>query len=117
MAKASEEKKNSFKLYNDSLSILELLSDEEAGQLFKAIYQYVIGKRKTLPDFGDNRTLVIAFTPIKNYIDRDTEKYIQKCMENQENGKKGGRPPKNNSADSTPQRSDPEDEEEKLPFS
>lgn len=62
--------KKSFILFNDSLSVLDELTDEQAGKLFKAIRDFQIGKETEL-DFG----LKMAFLPFKNQFIRDFEKY------------------------------------------
>ena len=78
-------KGKSFLIYIDISKNLELLSDEEAGKVFKAIVEYVdIGK---LPQFGD-RSLQVFFNTITDQIDRDREKYEKKCGANRENQQK-----------------------------
>jgi len=79
--------KKSFILYKDSLVIIEEMTDEQAGLLFKAINDYQNGIDPKL-DFG----LRMAFTPFKNQFVRDNEKWEEKAAVNRENGKKGGRP-------------------------
>lgn len=81
---------DSFVLYADALSVLDVLTDEQSGRLFKAIRDYVRGEQ-----VDDVETAVkIAFIPIKNHLDRDRAKYAEKCRRNAENGKLGGRPKK-----------------------
>lgn len=82
--------RDSFVLYADSLDILDLLSDEQAGQLFRAIRSYVKGD--DLPEL--DQVTKIAFVPIKNHLDRDAEKYEQICKKRREVGALGGRPRK-----------------------
>ena len=78
-------KGKSFLIYIDIRKNLELLSDEEAGKVFKAIVEYVdIGK---LPQF-DDRSLQVFFNTITDQIDRDREKYEKKCGANRENQQK-----------------------------
>jgi len=79
----------SFLLYTDSLDILEHLSDEQSGKLFKAIRSYISGDILKLDPL-----LMVAFVPIRNQIDRDLEKYNNICERNKVNGSKGGRPKK-----------------------
>ena len=45
------------------------------------------------PSF-DDRALTMAFVPIKRRMDKDTAAYMEKCRKNQENGRLGGRPRK-----------------------
>jgi len=78
----------SFILHTDSLSILEKMTDEQAGIFIKTLYNYRI--YQTLPplDFG----MEMAITPFINQFIRDEEKYQNICKRNAENGCKGGRP-------------------------
>lgn len=79
--------KKSFKLFIDSLDVLDELTDEQAGQLFKAIRQYEIDKTETL-----NGLMKAIFTPFKNNSDRAKDAYGAVCEANKANGLKGGRP-------------------------
>lgn len=81
--------KKSFILHVDSLSVLDELSNEQAGILFKAIKDYQNGLIPEL-DFG----LRMAFLPFENQFKRDAESYDKTCLRNQKNGSKGGRPKK-----------------------
>jgi hypothetical protein len=60
----------SFILHKDSLSVLNKLSDEEAGKLFKAIFNYQ--SQNILPT---NNLISIIFEPFLNQFKRDEEKY------------------------------------------
>ena len=82
--------RDSFVLYADSLDILDLLSDEQAGQLFRTIRSYVRGE--DLPEL--DQIIKLAFIPIKNHLDRDAEKYERICKKRREVGALGGRPKK-----------------------
>ena len=82
--------KKSFIIHIDSLDILDDMSDEQAGQLLKAIHKYQKGEEIIL-DFG----LKMAFAPFKNQFIRDDEKYNQYVEKQAENGSKGGRPSHN----------------------
>lgn len=85
--------KDSFILYQEHKEIFEMLTDEEAGKLIKAIFEY----EKTGRLLELDKSLKLAFIPIKNDLDRNKEKYEKIVKRNKENGKKGGRPknPKN----------------------
>jgi hypothetical protein len=83
--------KSSFILHIDSLCILDKLTDEQAGQFIKAIYQYQ--KTKELPETDALIALVLA--PFLNQFLRDEMKYEAVAQRNRENGANGGRPPKN----------------------
>lgn len=81
--------KKSFIIHLDSLNVLDELTHEQAGQLFKAIHDFHRGKTTEL-EFG----LKMAFLPFQNQFIRDLEKYDSKVIANRKNGKKGGRPKK-----------------------
>lgn len=81
--------KKSFILHLDSLSILDEMTFEQKGILFDAIYKYQQGEEINL-DFA----MKMAFAPFKNQFIRDNEKYNEFKERQTENGKKGGRPPK-----------------------
>jgi hypothetical protein len=83
------ENKTSFYLHNDMLNVLDKLTDEQAGKLFKAIRNYQDGIEDEL-----ELLLEITFMPFKNQFDRDMVKYQNVIERNKENGKKGGRPKK-----------------------
>jgi hypothetical protein len=73
--------KDSFILYLEQKQIFEMLTDEEAGQLIKAIFEYEdTGQTVTL-----DRSLQIAFLPIKNVLDRNKEKYEKVVERNKKN--------------------------------
>ena len=78
--------RQSFILHNDTLGVLDKLTDEQAGRLFKAISEYQItGKEPEDP------IIAIIFFPFKAQFDRDDLKYEKTCERNRNNGKKGGR--------------------------
>ena len=81
---------NSFVLYTSYKEILQDLTVEEMGYIFKAILEYKdTGKIIDLP-----KPLLITFRFIKNQLDMDKEKYIAKIEKLKANGLKGGRPKK-----------------------
>lgn len=82
--------KNSFLIYLDYQEQFELLTDEQAGQLIKAIIKY----EKTGEITELDGMTKMAFSFIKTQLDRDREKYNKRCEKNRENAKKGGRPKK-----------------------
>jgi len=77
----------SFIIHKDSLSVLNKLTDEQAGKLFKAIFYYQINN--VLPE--DTLTSII-FEPFLNQFKRDDVKYQNVVERNKINGSKGGRP-------------------------
>lgn len=82
--------KNSFLIYLDYEEQFNLLTDEQIGQLMRAIMKYE--KTRELPQLEG--MLKMAFSFIKTQLDRNREKYEKQCEKNRENGKKGGRPKK-----------------------
>lgn len=77
------------KLFKDYRRHISLLSDEEKGQLFMALFDYA-EEKEILPLSPAAR---MAFSFIAAQMDRDEEEYQNKCQASKENGKKGGRPP------------------------
>ncbi len=83
MAKA---KKKSFVLYNDYQQHIDRLTDEQAGKLFKAIFDYVnTGTIALLEGQAD-----MAFSFIALQLDRDVEKYEEICRKRSEFARMGG---------------------------
>lgn len=73
--------KKSFVLYHDYWEWLKLLSDEELGKIFKAIFIY---ERENEVPVNFDPKLEMAFTMIKETLDRDKLKYEQVCNRNKE---------------------------------
>ena len=78
--------KKSFIIYKDSLDVLEKLSDEQAGQLFKAICAYQNGEEYEL-----DYVMEFVFLPFQKQFERDAIKYEKRCEVNRINGSKGGK--------------------------
>ena len=70
-------KRKSFILHYDSLNVLDDLSDEQAGLLFKAIKAYHFDDELTLDTLTN-----IAMSPFRNQFERDAEKYEKLCEKN-----------------------------------
>ncbi len=68
-----------------------MLTDEQAGKLFKALFEFA--KDGTETDFDDGM-IAMAFSFMADSIKRDTEKYEQVCESRRASGKLGGRPKK-----------------------
>ena len=69
--------RKSFILHHDSLNVLDDLTNEQAGLLFKAIKAYHLGDEFEL-DVLTN----IAMSPFRNQFDRDALKYEKLCEKN-----------------------------------
>ena len=100
--------KKSFKLFHDSLDVLDELSDEEAGQLFKAIRAYEVGDKLLLSGL-----MKAIFTPFKNNTDRAKLAYTATVEANKANGLKGGRPKRNKANGLKPNRNNPDKDKDK----
>lgn len=81
--------KNSFILYYNHREIFDELNDEEAGKLIKAIFAYEIDGI-----LNEDRFTRMVMIPIKQVLDDNREKYEMITERNKLNGKKGGRPKK-----------------------
>ena len=78
--------KKSFILHIDSLDIVDDMSDDQAGQLLKAIKAFQHGECISLSPL-----VKMAFTPLKNQFIRDDEKYENTCKRRAVAGSKGGK--------------------------
>jgi hypothetical protein len=72
--------KNSFKLFTDYAEIFDNLSDEQAGQLIKAIFAHETGQEYSLDGL-----LNAVFVPIRQQLDRNRESYNTICEKNRQN--------------------------------
>ena len=84
--------KKSFLLYGNYETQFKLLSMEERGLLITAIFEYSNNGAVQTPL---SPLVELAFSFVKENLDRDHENYLDRCEKNSENGKKGGRPKKN----------------------
>ena len=83
--------KKAFMLYLDYKQHLELLTDAERGMLMMALFDYAADKTEPTTLTG---SAAMAFSFIRAQMDRDNQKYEEKCITNRANGAKGGRPRK-----------------------
>lgn len=74
--------KKSIIIYADCIAILEELTNEQAGRLFKAILSYVNEEPAT--EIVGDPAVRMAFTVLKNQIDRDSERYAERCEKNRQ---------------------------------
>lgn len=93
--------KNSFVLYTEYAKHIGLLSMEQRGILFTAVMNYATGIE--LPKM--EAATEMAFSFIKEQLDRDDEKYKETLKKRSEAGKRGGRP-KTNAFDDRDQKTD-----------
>lgn len=81
-------KKKAFLLYTDMRERMSMLTNEEAGVLFKAILDYAADGN---PFATDNRLLEYAFSEVKQQLDRDADKYETIKSKRAEAGAEGAR--------------------------
>ena len=83
------EEKKSFLMYTEMRPQLALLTNEQAGELFKAVVAYVdSGEMLASADV----TVQVMFSFLCQSIDRNNAKYREVCERRSASGKKGGRP-------------------------
>ena len=75
--------KKNFLLENDQKDTVDTLTDEEAGKLFKGIYNYV-----NTGESGLKGVLKAVFISFKQVIDKNEKRYKEICDRNKENIKK-----------------------------
>jgi hypothetical protein len=78
--------RNSFLLYLDSLEVLNILTDEQAGKLFKAIRCVQLGVECDIDPF-----ITIALAPFVQQFKRDNDKYMMIVERNRANGLKNSK--------------------------
>ena len=104
----SKIQKNSFVLYHNFFNQISLLDMQSRGELFTAIFEYeTCGVITT----ELSPVVMMAFSFIKDALDRDKHSYEVRCRANIENSKSGGRP-KKNSDEQTLQTAEKQEEKE-----
>ena len=83
--------KKSFVMYESWGAAIEKMSNEQAGELIKAIYAY----QKDPDAVPEDPALAFVFELIKQQLDADSQRYKEACAARSEAGKKGGRPKEN----------------------
>ena len=78
--------KGSFILYDKDLQGVLLLSEYQAGKLFKALAKYRLEGEKT--SFGNNLTLTVLFQQFIDHIAINEEKYKALCERNAQSARK-----------------------------
>jgi hypothetical protein len=81
---AKMKERKSFLLHHDSLAVLDKLTDEQAGKLFKAIAAIQNGKELELDLITE-----VALSPFIAQFERDREKYETICKRRAESGRRG----------------------------
>jgi len=81
-----ENSNKSFLLYIDSLNILDEMTDDQAGQLFKAIRAYHTGA-----EHESSAMINIAMVQFKTYFKQNNIKYNETCRKRKIAGALGGK--------------------------
>lgn len=89
----------------DLLPLVDRLPQDAAGRLLNAILNY--SAFGVVPPMDENDPEYWVWPAVKDRIDRDRAAYTEKCERARANGKRGGRPRKN-------QEEEPEDEPEET---
>lgn len=84
--------RDSFVIYTKVSEVIEALTDEQVGQLFRAMVEY----EKTGEVSISDPVVSIAFIPIRQELDFNNEKWDKTREARSEAGKSGGRPKKAN---------------------
>lgn len=90
--------RNSFVLYTDQRAVIDKLSNEQAGKLIKAIYEYA--STGEMPEL-DDEILNFVIIPIQQTLNRDFEKYSETVERRRKAGAKGGKQKVANLANAT----------------
>lgn len=78
--------KKTFVMYKEWLPMIATMTDEQAGQLLKAIYNYQFAEETTPTD----PLLNSIYQMLKTRFEIDAQAYAEMCEKRRENGKKGG---------------------------
>lgn len=76
-----------FILYCNQSDMIKKLSNEQAGILLKKIHEYCANGR-SFPDFKGDVVLDIVFTAHKTILDKDHQKFLDRCEKNKINVQK-----------------------------
>lgn len=79
--------KISFVLYTRYREQINLLNNEQAGQLMKAIFDYQAGEDVSIAD----QVVAMLWSVMKQQLDTDNQKYQETCAKRKEAGAKGGK--------------------------
>ena len=89
-------KPKGFFTYFHHSALLNHLTDEQAGRLYKALLLY--GDEDEETDFSDDQSCALAFIILRGEIDLNFQKYAEVCEKRSEAGRKGGAPKGNTNA-------------------
>lgn len=80
----SDKEQKGFIVYGDTKAVVDELTDEQVGKLFRGMLDYFVDG--TEPEFSD--VLKFVFIPIRQQMDRNSDKYVKMCDRNKKNAKK-----------------------------
>jgi hypothetical protein len=86
MGMAKDNEKRGFLVYATLEEQLAFLTDEQVGQLFRAMFVHFRGEEPVLEDL----IVRMTYTGVKNIMDIDREKWERVRAARQEAGRKGG---------------------------
>lgn len=78
--------KKSFVMYNEWQPLFTNITDEQAGQLIKAVYAYQFGEESP----PEEPLLNSVYQMMRGRFETDAEKYREVCEKRKLNGQKGG---------------------------
>ena len=81
-------KKPSFLMYADNPAF-DMLDDQNLGRFFRACLKYIDGGDEIIGT-SDDRAVQAVWRIERKRLEREREKYLEKCGKLAENGKKGG---------------------------
>lgn len=90
--------KSSFTISLSFYNPISMLSDEQLGKLFRAIFQYQLGLEV---DIGTDKDVCMAFEFFRSQFEEEHKKYMHRVQVNRENGRKGGKAKKKQQTDQT----------------
>lgn len=90
--------KSSFTISLSFYKPISMLSDEQLGKLFRAIFQYQLGLEV---DIGTDKDVCMAFEFFRSQFEVEHEKYLHRVQVNRENGRRGGKAKKTKQAEQT----------------
>ena len=100
--------KSSFVLYTRYREQINMLNDEQAGQLMKAIFDYQAMGEAAIED----PVVAMLWSVMKQQLDIDNEKYQETCAKRKEAGAKGGKSKNSKSENKEAKQADNDNEYE-----
>lgn len=82
-------KSKAFLIYHDNKTFVDKLTNEQAGRLFKAIFEYEVNGNEPPPGQLSD-VLDMCFEMFKLNLDKARVEYDKKCKARAEAGRKGG---------------------------